>query len=274
MTGTKIDSLKQILCGMKSMLVAYSGGIDSSLLLKIALDTLGPENVLAITAYSATYPAEEWETAKKLAQTIGARHLNILTQELQNDNFTQNPPERCYHCKLELFGKLREIAHSKGLSFVVDGANADDLNDFRPGMKACKELGVRSPLQEAGLTKAEIRETARILNLPNWDKPSMPCLSSRIPYGQTITPAKLHQVEEAERFLRSLDIPELRVRHHGTLARVEVPESLIEKLASSSLRQNIVDKLTALGFNYVTLDLKGLRTGSMNEVLSKEVRHG
>ncbi|MHB9095821.1 MAG: ATP-dependent sacrificial sulfur transferase LarE [Eubacteriales bacterium] len=274
MAETKLELLRNILVDMESVLIAYSGGIDSTLLLKVALESLGPQKVLAVTAASETYPSEEWESAKRLADTIGANHLSIFTEELKNEDFFQNPPERCYHCKKELFGKLYDLAGKNNLAFVADGANADDLNDFRPGMRAGKELGVRSPLQEAGLSKEEIRSLARDQGLPNWNKPSMPCLSSRFPYGHTITSEKLRQVEEAERYIRSLGLNECRVRHHGDTARIEVPDSFIEMAASRPFRQQVTAKLNSLGFNYITLDLRGFRSGSMNEVLSKEELNG
>ncbi|HWI54499.1 MAG TPA: ATP-dependent sacrificial sulfur transferase LarE, partial [Desulfobacteria bacterium] len=228
----------------------------------------------AVTACSETYPAEEWQFAKKVANSLGANHISIFTEELNDSRFVNNPPERCYYCKSELFGKLQGIAKDQKLRFVLDGANADDTNDFRPGMKAGKDLGIRSPLQEAGLTKNEIRIIAREENLPNWDKPSQPCLSSRFPYGHAITIDKLKQVDEAERFLRDLGFKELRVRHHGNTARIEVPETLIEEIVRPQLRQDIVQKFSSLGFTYITLDLRGFRSGSMNEILPKETING
>ncbi len=274
MVKTKIKRLQQILSDMGSVLIAFSGGIDSTFLLKAALDTLGREKVLAVTASSETYPAEELKYAESLAQSLDAKHISIFTEELKDENFVNNPPDRCYYCKIELFGKLLAIAENNNLAFVADGANADDLGDFRPGLKAGRELGVRSPLQEAGLSKEEIRIMAREKGLPNWNKPSMPCLSSRFPYGQAITTGKLQQVEEAERFLRSLGFEQLRVRHHGDIARIEVPSGMIEKVAALPLREQVAAKLKALGFNYITLDLKGFRSGSMNEVLPKEIING
>lgn len=271
MISTKLEHLKQILLEMNSVLVAYSGGIDSTFLLKMASDVLGHDKVLAVTANSETYPAEEAENAIKLAQTIGARQQMIHTEEMKNELFIQNPPDRCYHCKKELFSQLWKIAGEQNLAIVVDGANADDLKDFRPGMKASKELGVRHPLQEAGLSKAEIRQIAKELGLPNWSKPSMPCLSSRFPYGHAIEPAKLRQVEESEQYLGSLGFTWCRVRHHGNIARIEVPETQLIKLASEPICQKVTAKLKALGFAYITLDLQGFRSGSMNEVLSQEM---
>lgn len=274
MIQSKISRLKQILTEMSSVLIAFSGGIDSTFLLSIALKTLSPEKVLAVTAASETYPEEEWQNAKKLAQSLGANHISIFTEELKDDRFFNNPPERCYYCKTELFKKLLNIAQSNQLSFILDGANADDLKDFRPGTKAGRELGVRSPLQESGLTKEEIRNLAREEGLPNWNKPSMPCLSSRIPYGQSITSEKLRQVERAEQYLRTLGLTDLRVRHHGSIARIEIPESMIAEIVSPIVRQNILIKLESLGFKYITLDLKGFRSGSMNEILPEEIING
>ncbi|MDT3700047.1 MAG: ATP-dependent sacrificial sulfur transferase LarE [Thermincola sp.] len=274
MTSKKLEHLKRILTDMKSVLVAYSGGIDSTFLVKIASDVLGPSKVLAVTGSSETYTAEEAESAAIIAQSLGAKQRVIETNELENELFVQNPPDRCYHCKMELFTQLWNIAREQNLAFVVDGANADDLRDFRPGLKASEELAVRHPLQEAELTKEEIRLLARESGLPNWNKPSMPCLSSRFPYGHTIEPAKLRQVEESERFLQSLGFFECRVRHHGDIARIEVPQKNFAEIISNPLCQKITAKLKSLGFAYITVDLQGFRSGSMNEVLAKEIING
>ncbi len=260
----KLVDLKEILAGCGSALVAFSGGADSTFLAVMAGEVLG-ERVLAVTASSATYPDHEVAAALDLAAKLGLRHLTVYTEELDNEDFAANPPERCYICKSELFGKLADVAREHGLAFVLDGANFDDLSDFRPGSRAGRELGVRSPLQEAGLTKAEIRELSRSLGLPTWDKPSFACLASRFPYGERITRKKLAMVGEAENYLHRLGFGQLRVRHHGNLARIElIPAELAKAIA---LAGDIVARLKTIGYKYVTLDLQGYRTGSMNEVL-------
>jgi uncharacterized protein len=261
----KLKELKGVIEGLESVLVAFSGGVDSTLLLKVSLDTLGRDNVLAVTAESETYPAEEIEGAKQLAEALGARWKLIHTEELSNECFAANPTDRCYYCKLELFSKLRRIADEEGLKHVLDGSNLDDTGDWRPGMRAAKELGVISPLKEAGLTKKDIRELSRGLGLPTWEKPSMACLASRFPYGHRITPEELRMVGEAERFLRKQGFRQVRVRHHGKLARIEVSPDQLERLALKGIRDEVVSKLKELGYVWVAMDLQGYRTGSLNE---------
>lgn len=266
-TIKKLENLKEIIKETNGAVVAFSGGVDSTFLLRIAKDVLG-DKVLAVTANSETYPKRELEAAKSFAAEIGARHIIIETLELEIAGFADNPPDRCFYCKHELFSKLTDIARQNGIDYVFDGSNYDDRNDHRPGMRAAKELGVVSPLKQAEMTKADIREVSRELGLSTWDKPSFACLSSRFPYGTKITPEKLTVVGEAEDFIRDLGFKELRVRHHDNIARIEVGRKDLERIIPYA--DMISEKLKKLGFLYVTLDLSGYTTGSMNYTLSED----
>jgi pyridinium-3,5-biscarboxylic acid mononucleotide sulfurtransferase len=263
----KLENLKTIIKKTDGAVVAFSGGVDSTLLLKVAHDILG-EKVLAITANSETYPKRELEAAKAFALSLGIRHIVIETLELEIDGFADNPPDRCYYCKHELFSKLTEIAKTNGMEYVFDGSNYDDRNDHRPGMRAAKQLGVVSPLKQAGMTKDDIREISKEFGLSTWNKPSFACLSSRFPYGTKITPEKLVVIGEAEDFIRDLGFTELRVRHHDNIARIEIGKADLERIIPYA--DKIVEKVKSLGFLYVTLDLAGFKTGSMNYTLSED----
>jgi len=262
----KLQNLEGIIGEMGSLLVAYSGGVDSTLLLQVAKDVLG-ERVIAATAKSPTYPEREYEQARVMASKLGVKHLTVVTEELAHPEFFQNPPNRCYYCKMELFGKLHKLAHQHGLNWVVDGTNCDDLRDWRPGMQAALEMAVRSPLKEAGLTKHEIRSLSKRIGLPTWNKPSLACLASRFPYGDRIILEALQMVAEAEDYLHDLGFKQVRVRHHNSVARIEVPLKEMRRFYQAELRRQVVGRLDLIGYTYVTLDLQGYRSGSMNEVL-------
>ena len=262
----KYGRLQRIIQNAGSAAVAFSGGVDSTFLLKVCVDLLG-ENVLAITARSETYPARELNEARKLARQIGAGHIIITSEELDVPGFSDNPPNRCYLCKHELFSKIKDIANDRNLQWVFDGSNADDSSDFRPGRMAARKLDVQSPLEEAGLTKADIRNLSHTLGLSTWNKPAFACLSSRFPYHTQITRNALRQVEKAENILWNLGMREFRVRHHDTIARIELGQKEMQTFWECNLRDKIVNQLKTLGYYYVTLDLQGYRTGSMNEAL-------
>jgi uncharacterized protein len=265
----KLSELKRIFRELESVVVAYSGGVDSTLALRVAHEILG-ERAIAATAVSASLPEYERAEAEQIAQQIGARHLLIDSYETEDDRYLANAPNRCYFCKTEVYDLLLDLAQKEGFRYVVDGTNADDRHDHRPGRQAAREHGVRSPLQEAGLTKADIRRLALHYNLPNWDKPAAACLSSRIPYGNLITLEALSQVEQAELALRKMGFRQLRVRHHDQVARIEVEDNNFDQVLAQ--RNEILAALKGLGYTYVTLDLAGFRSGSMNEAIKTNGR--
>ncbi|HVQ00570.1 MAG TPA: ATP-dependent sacrificial sulfur transferase LarE [Candidatus Thermoplasmatota archaeon] len=263
-TQIKLRRLRQQLQDMRSCAIAYSGGVDSTFLVTVAFQELG-RRALAVTATSSTYPKKELKEAERYAKKLGIPHVIIHSEELDIDGFADNPPERCYSCKKELFQKIQQIATKHRLAYVLDGSNADDKRDYRPGAKAKDELGVRSPLQDVGLTKQEIRGLSKSMHLDTADKPALACLASRFPYGTRITRERLKQVEAAEEFLVSLGARSCRVRYHDAIARIEVPSKDFRMILQNA--KEIVKRFKRLGFTYVTLDIEGYRTGSLNEVL-------
>jgi len=269
MLTEKLDQLKALFVEMEQALIAYSGGVDSTLVAKMAYDVLG-DRALAVTAVSPSLLPEELEDAKIQAATIGIPHQVVQTHEMENANYTSNPVNRCYFCKSELHDTLKPLALELGYPYVIDGVNADDLHDYRPGIQAAKERGARSPLAELGVTKVEVRQLSQQLGLPWWDKPAQPCLSSRFPYGEEITVAKLQRVGRAEIFLRKLGLKNLRVRSESDTARIELPPEQIKEFVLTTNLQTLVSAFQDFGFIYVTLDLEGYRSGKLNQVVNRE----
>jgi uncharacterized protein len=255
---------------MKSVIVAFSAGVDSTLVLKVALDTLGRDRVLAATGVSASLAQRELQSVRDLAAHLGAPLELVPTDELNQPNYSANPANRCYYCKTELYARLADLARTRGFATIVNGVNTDDLGDYRPGLQAAREWEVRAPLVEAGINKADVRKLAKDLAIPNWEKPALACLSSRVPYGTPVTVGVLSQIERAESFLYGRGLSNFRVRHHGRVARIEVAVEDMRRLLEEPLRQETVSAFKKLGYTYITLDLQGFRSGSGNEVLEQE----
>ena len=267
--GEKEQKLRALLRGYGRVALGFSGGVDSTLLLKIAVNELGADNVLAVIADTPSMPRREFAEARSLAEGMGAACVVIDPNELGDPRYAANPADRCYFCKKHLFEGVAEVASSRGFAFVLDGNNADDAGDYRPGRRAASELGIQSPLMEAGLTKAEIRALSAREGLPTADKPAMACLASRIPYGTPVTADVLAQVERSEEVLRRAGFAQCRVRHHGEVARIEVAVAELPRLLEPALREELVRQIREAGYRYVTIDLQGYRTGSLNEGLKK-----
>jgi uncharacterized protein len=266
----KYNSLQKILKKLQKVVVAYSGGVDSTFLLKAAVDTLGTENVLACIGISSSLAKSQYNRAIECAEIMGAKVEEVEVHEVQDTKYSANNPDRCFHCKSHLYTVLKSIAEKKGFNDVICGCNFNDMDDFRPGNKAAQVYGVLSPLMEAKMTKEDIRSMSRKFDLPTADIPASPCLASRVTYGLEVTRQRLKQVEEAEDFLRELGFVEFRVRHHDTIARIEVLPEDMEKITTEPNCSRIVGKLKSIGFKYITVDLQGFRSGSLNELLTKE----
>ncbi|MCL2004752.1 MAG: ATP-dependent sacrificial sulfur transferase LarE [Planctomycetaceae bacterium] len=269
-TPSKYEQLKNHLRQLKRLVVSFSGGVDSTFLLKTAYDVLG-NNVIAVSARSSTFPKRELDEATAFAQRYGIEHIIVDSEELDVEGFASNPPNRCYLCKTELLGKIRAVADARGIAHIAEGSNADDVGDYRPGLQAVQECKVLSPLRQAGLTKNEIRQLSKEQGLPTWNKQSFACLSSRFPYGETITRERLRRIDLAEQFLLDNGFRQVRVRFHGNLARIETDEDGFQQLADRELRSLIYAEFKTIGFDYVALDLLGYRTGSMNETLTIQI---
>ncbi|UCG93459.1 MAG: ATP-dependent sacrificial sulfur transferase LarE [candidate division WOR-3 bacterium] len=263
----KLERLKRIIQNYQRVILAYSGGVDSTFLLKICVDVLGQQNVIAVTAISDSYTKSERMYAESISKTLDVTHLFLKTNEMSDDDFVSNMANRCYFCKKHLFSELKNIAKAQNIQCLLDASNVDDESDYRPGRKAAREFFVKSPLIEAGMTKEDIRKYSRMLGLDSWKKPANPCLASRIPYGSKITKEKLEMVEKAEAFLKNEGFTIVRVRHHGEIARIEVSERDIKKLAGKDIRTKIIKYFKDLGFIWIAVDLEGYRTGSLNEIL-------
>lgn len=265
----KLAQLQERLREIARPLIAFSGGVDSTFLLKVAVDTLGRDNVLAVISVGPVLPRHELDLARNLARQIGAKLIEIETDEMSDPQFRANPADRCFHCKSTLFRHLQPIAQQHGMKAILTGLNTDDLGDYRPGIQAARKFGAVEPMAAVGLTKADIRQLSTRFGLPTAEKPASPCLASRIPYGQEVTEQKLSQIEQGEIFLRSLGLRDCRVRHHGNLARLEVPADQIVAFAQPDIRCQIVTRFKTLGFVFISLDLQGLRSGGLNEVLKQ-----
>ncbi len=266
----KYARMRELIRPLDRVVVAFSAGVDSTFVLRVALDVLGSDRVVAVTGNSDSLARAEYDEAAKLAESLGAEHVVLETGELRDEQYAANPKNRCYFCKDTLYTEIARFARQRGISHILDGVNADDFDDWRPGITAAREHGVRCPAAEAGLTKAEVRQLSQRLGLPTFDKPAAPCLASRVPYGERVTSQKLGMIESCEAFLRELGWPECRVRHHNNVARIEVPEEQLATFADAEIRRRVVDHFRNAGFNYVTLDLQGFRSGSMNEVIAVE----